>query len=106
MSSAPTDQVGKRLLFENDRVRVWDLSVAPGESFAAHRHQLDYVIIVESGGLLRFDDPDAPGGQRDIQYVDDQVTFRAVAPGGKLDHRLTNVGATPHRNFIVELKPQ
>jgi hypothetical protein len=104
MGTEPGDQVGQRLLFENDRVRVWDLSLAPGESFAEHLHRLDYLLIVESGGLLRFVDPDRPEGHRDVQYEDDQVTFRAVGPAGKLDRQLTNVGPKRHRNFIVELK--
>jgi beta-alanine degradation protein BauB len=49
--SKPTEHVGTRLLFENDRVRVWDLALGPGESLAAHIHRLDYLILVESGGL-------------------------------------------------------
>ena len=101
MSSDMSEQVGTRLLFENERVRVWDLSLEPGESFGTHLHRDDYVIIVESGGQLRFAEP---AGKREVQYVDDQVTFRAVGPGGKVDHHLTNVGAKRHRNFIVELK--
>src|SRR5205814_2161516 len=76
MAIEPTPQVGNRLMFENDRVRVWDLDLAPGESFAEHIHQLDYFYIVASGGLLRFDEPDAPGGHRDVQFVNDQVAFR------------------------------
>ncbi|MFD1733155.1 hypothetical protein ACFSC4_21605 [Deinococcus malanensis] len=26
----PAEQVGTRLMFENDRVRVWDLALVPG----------------------------------------------------------------------------
>jgi hypothetical protein len=102
MPTEPSAQVGKHVMFENDRVRVWDLDLAPGESFPAHLHRLDYVIMVVSGGLLRFDEP---GGKRDVQYVDNQVSFRAVGPAGKLDHTLTNIGTTRHRNFVIELKP-
>lgn len=31
MSTTPTERVGTHLMFENDRVRVWDLALAPGE---------------------------------------------------------------------------
>jgi beta-alanine degradation protein BauB len=99
----PTERVGTRLLFENDRVRVWDLSVAPGESLEKHAHRLDYLIIVESGGLIRFDDPDDPSDVHDVQYEDDQVVFREVTEA-KIDNRLTNVGQKRHRNFVIELK--
>ena len=30
MTPIPSDQVGTRLMFENERVRVWDLALAPG----------------------------------------------------------------------------
>lgn len=103
MATEPTDQVGTRVMFENERVRVWDLALAPGESLAKHRHQLDYFFIVVSGGLIRFADPDNPDDYRDVQFEDDQVTFRAVG-AGKVDNRLTNIGARPHRNYVIELK--
>ncbi len=101
--SEPTEHVGTRLLFENDRVRVWDLALAPGESLDKHIHRLDYVILVESGGLLRSADPDDPSNDRDIQFQDDQVEFRRVKDG-KIDNRLTNIGTKRHRNYVIELK--
>jgi hypothetical protein len=104
MATGPIEQVGTRMMFENDRVRVWDLALEPGESFAEHIHRLDYFYIVESGGLIRFADPDGPGGHRDVQFVDDQVAFRLVGPSGKIDHGLTNIGTKRHRNFVIELR--
>jgi hypothetical protein len=103
MATPPTEQVGTRLLYENERVRVWDLALAPGESLAKHIHRTDYFFVVESGGLIRFADPDNPADYRDVQFEDDQVTFVPVAEG-KVDNRLTNIGAKRHRNFVVELK--
>ena len=38
----PNGCVGKRLLSENERVRVWDIRLEPGERFGFHRHVLDY----------------------------------------------------------------
>ena len=102
--SEPTERVGTRLLFENDRVRVWELALAPGESLEKHIHRLDYIILVESGGLLRSADPDDPAGARDIPFADDQVEFRQVGGAGKIDNRLTNIGTKRHRNYVIELK--
>jgi hypothetical protein len=48
MPTEPTEQVGTRIMFENDRVRVWDLALEPGESLEKHIHRLDYFFIVES----------------------------------------------------------
>lgn len=99
----PSERVGSRLLFENDRVRVWELSLEPGESLETHIHRLDYVILVESGGLLLSTDPDNPGNDREIAFRDDQVEFRVVGDG-KVDNLLTNVGTKRHRNYVIELK--
>src|SRR5437870_5049648 len=93
---APSEAVGTRLMFENERVRVWDLALAPGESLAKHSHRTDYFFVVESGGLIRFADPDDPSDYRDVQFEDDQVTFRPVGPEGKIDNTLTNIGTKRH----------
>ena len=103
MTTDPSKQVGTRVMFENERVRVWDLALAPGESLAKHIHQSDYFFIVESGGLVRFADPDHPDDYRDVQFEDDQVTFREVG-AGKVDNRLTNIGPKRHRNYVIELR--
>ncbi len=34
--------VGTKLLLEDDRVRVWEIRLAPGERLPPHRHVLDY----------------------------------------------------------------
>lgn len=104
MATEPSDQVGTRVMFENERVRVWDLSLAPGESLGKHIHRTDYFFIVETGGLIRFADPDNPADYHDVQFEDDQVTFREVGPEGKVDNRLLNIGTKPHRNYVIELK--
>jgi hypothetical protein len=103
VATEPTTQVGTRVLFENERVRIWDLALAPGESLAKHIHRNDYFFIVVSGGLIRFADPDNPADYNDVQFEDDQVEFLDIG-AGKVDNRLTNIGPKPHRNFVVELK--
>src|SRR5579884_3158232 len=95
MVMEPTEQVGTEVMFENDRLRVWDLSLAPGETLAKHIHRTDYFFIVVSGGLIRFANPDDPSDYRDTQFRDDQVTFHAVGEG-KIDNQLTNIGTKHH----------
>src|SRR5687767_11184186 len=104
MPTEPSASVGTRLMFENERVRVWDLALAPGESLNKHIHRTDYFFIVVSGGRIQFADPDDESDVREIQFTDDQVTFREVGSDGKVDNQLTNVGTRHHRNFVVELK--
>jgi hypothetical protein len=37
--SEPSEGMGTRLQFDNDRVRVWDLALGPGESLETHIHR-------------------------------------------------------------------
>lgn len=101
MTREISDHVGTRLLFENDRVRVWDLHLAPGESTDLHGHRCDYLYVVIGDGTLQtvFADgrSDPP---REMQ--DGDVRFRAV--DGESVHAAVNVGKAPWRNIVVELK--
>lgn len=91
-----SENVGSKLLFENDRVRVWDLHIEPGKTTGLHRHTKDYLYVVIGGGTLS-----GPDGQaRDM--ADGEVVFREI-PNEEI-HEAFNVGDQPWRNIIVELK--
>jgi beta-alanine degradation protein BauB len=96
-----SDDVGTRLLFENDRVRVWDLRLEPGESTGLHRHTSDFLYIVIGDGTLQTTFAD---GVREAprQMHDGDVRFREVLD--ETVHAAVNVGAGPWRNIVVELK--
>jgi quercetin dioxygenase-like cupin family protein len=93
--------VGTRLLFENDRVRVWDLQLEPGESTGLHRHETDFLYVVIGDGELQtlFADgsSDPPRAMQD-----GEVRFRKV-PGNSV-HEAKNTGKGPWRNIVIELK--
>jgi quercetin dioxygenase-like cupin family protein len=96
-----SSEVGTRLLFENDRVRVWDLRLEPGESTGQHRHEADYLYIVIGDGELQ---TVYANGTSDPprQMKDGDVRFREVSE--KSSHEAVNTGKTPWRNIVVELK--
>jgi len=96
-----SSEVGTRLLFENERVRVWDLRLAPGESTDVHRHGSDYFyVVIGDGNLQRIGDDGSEGPSRQMQ--DGEVHFRHV--DGQDIHAARNVGPAPWRNIVVELK--
>ncbi len=93
--------VGTRLLFENERVRVWDLQLAPGETTGLHRHTTDFLYVVIGDGTLQTVHPDGSREPpRDMH--DGDVRFRAIHDESV--HEAVNVGASPWRNIVVELK--
>jgi quercetin dioxygenase-like cupin family protein len=96
-----SEDVGSKLLFENDRVRVWDLTLAPGESTGKHRHTEDYLYVVVGGGSLQGVDTDGTKGES-RQMADGDVRWRDVE--GEDVHEAINTGDTLWRNIIVEVK--
>ena len=96
-----SSEVGTKLLFENNRVRVWDLCLAPGQGTGLHRHTTDYFyVVIGDGTLQRVDDDGTRHEPRSMK--DGEVHFRSI--DGESVHEAVNVAATPWRNIVVELK--
>jgi len=109
MSETPeTDRVlgdvASRLLFENERVRIWELDLAAGERSATHRHDLDYVIVqIEGDRIAAMPEPDTRGSF--TTYIEGEVAAgkaRYVRRGGI--ETAINVGGRRYREILVELK--
>jgi hypothetical protein len=96
--------VGTRVLFDNERVRIWELELAPGERSATHRHELDYVLVqIDGDRIAAVPEPDTAGPFRD--YVEGAVApgrARFIARGGV--ETAVNVGARRYREILIELK--
>jgi hypothetical protein len=92
--------VGTRLLFENDRIRLWTLEVAPGESYGPHEHRNRYVAVVAQGSKIASVMID---GSVELEFDAevDHVDWHEFE--GPRVHTLENRGTTPYKNFIVEL---
>ena len=94
-------EVGTKLLFENERVRVWDITLAPGERLPFHRHRTSYFYRCEAGGRLRVRTP--KGGEAEYESPADEVRFHEIGPNDLVVHDLENVGETTVRFTTVEL---
>ena len=42
-------EVGTKLVFENERVKVWEFTLEPGQAIEAHPHSSDYFFYVIEG---------------------------------------------------------
>lgn len=94
-----SNPIGTELIFEDDKVRIWQIVLEPGQEAPVHTHHLDYTTItIEPSTLERLN------GDGSID--------RSVGTPGKVSrwyrstrtHGLRNVGTTRFRNVIVELK--
>lgn len=98
MNPKPLGPIATKVLFENNLVRVWDLTLQPGEATEWHQHHLDYMFIVIRQGEVQTEYLDGGIEQQhdDLGHVD----FRRVDKA----HRLVNTGAKVYQNIVVELK--
>jgi len=90
--------VGQEVMLDNDRVRIWHITLAPGESQPLHHHGLPYVVIAVQGAKNVIHT--AAGERIDVEEETGSVVFRE--PGQT--HMLTNAGDTVYIGRIVELK--
>jgi hypothetical protein len=84
--------VGSRLLSQNNRVRVWEIRLSPGERWHAHRHVLDYFWTALNAGNSRQHAHD--GTTRDLSYSAGETRHFHFGPGEFLLHDIENIGQT------------
>lgn len=85
-----------KVVFENDAIRVLEVTVKPGAKVPMHTNPENVNYIVKPG-TLRLINPD--GSSVDITLAEQQVI---PAPVGR--HAVENVGATEVRTICIELK--
>ncbi|ETD31735.1 hypothetical protein [Williamsia sp. D3] len=90
--NAHDGNVGSRLLSENDRVRVWEIRLAPGERWHAHRHVLDYFWTAINAGRSRQHTHD--GTVREVSYSAGETRHFRFGEGEFLLHDIENIGDT------------
>ncbi len=96
--------IATEIVYEDDDVRIWTHHLEPGEVGPLHRHELDYVIVDVRGDRIAADPLPGTGGEYD-QYIEAPVHRGRgyfLRAGGI--ERAVNVGQTPYRTVIVELK--
>ncbi|MET9881948.1 hypothetical protein ABZZ20_02105 [Streptomyces sp. NPDC006430] len=100
--SAFNGHVGQRLLSETDRVRVWEIRLAPGERVSAHRHVLDYFWTAVTPGRSRQHTHD--GTTREVAYAQGDTRHFTFGADEFLLHDLENTGTTTLVFTTVEFK--
>ena len=98
MAQDPT-KVGPHVykkLFENERVRMLEVTFQPGDTIAMHSHP-DHIAYVVSGGKLSVWGKDGKAQEVAVK-AGDPLWFNAVT------HAAKNVGTTPVKLAVIELK--
>src|SRR2546428_8302430 len=83
--------------FENEFVRVWDVTVPAGDATHWHVHRSDNVVVTFGDASLHIETVGAAPTDSQLKLGD--VGFRKST----YVHRAINVGTTPFHNFTIEL---
>ena len=90
--------VATKLLFENERVKVWEMDLQPGESSDLHTHTMDYLLVILEGESIDADMPD--GTSIHLPVKPGQCIF---VPKGNTETAINRSG-TRYWEILTELK--
>src|SRR5712675_2525643 len=92
--------IGDRILFENERVRVWGVNLEPGQRQPWHKHDLPYLIVPLTKGknIMFFDD----GREKETNEAVGEVLWRE--PGIHQNWRKLSTGNSA--KWFMETKGQ
>jgi hypothetical protein len=101
LDGSPNHNVGTRLLLENDRVKVWEITLKPGERAPFHWHTHAYFYVCAQPGRVRTRFPNGFYVEGDEEIGG--VAFMEHSAENPGVHDLENVGDTTIRYTTVEL---
>lgn len=83
--------------FENEFLRIWDVTVPAGDATLWHAHRNDNVVVTLGDASLRIEN--ATAAPAESQWKFGQVRFARAT----YIHRAINIGTTPFHNLTIEL---
>ncbi|MDD5614858.1 MAG: hypothetical protein PHH85_01500 [Candidatus Methanoperedens sp.] len=86
-----------KLLMENEKVRVLDIRLKPGEKAPMHNHPSSHVVYVMNNATFKLTFPDGKNGEFDLKAG--QTLWLEAG-----SHATENVGTTEGHNLVVEIK--
>jgi len=92
-------EVGQRVVFENEHVRIWEITLKPGEVQNFHLHYHPYIVISLGGGENEIE---TVFGDRRMtnEPLGAMVFMNEMRPV----HKLTNRSTVPYVSRLIELK--
>ena len=94
--------VGTVVLYEDDDVKIWEMTLELGEWSDLHHHECDYLLVVDSGDMVAGVMP--KGGPMDffVGKIPEQGNTVRVPKGGT--EWAFNVGKKRYHEILIELK--
>jgi hypothetical protein len=92
-------QVGDKILFENEHIRMWEVRLDPGQTIDFHIHRHPYLVVSLGGG----------DNEVETIFGNKIPTHEPVGSWVYMDqmrpvHRLTNKSSVEYLSRLIELK--
>ena len=88
---------GYNLIMENEKVRVMEMKLKPGEKSPMHNHPNDHVVYVFNNAKFKLSFPD--GNNSEFELKAGQALWIKAGP-----HETENIGTTNGHNLVTEIK--
>jgi predicted metal-dependent enzyme (double-stranded beta helix superfamily) len=96
--------IATRVLLENDRVKIWEMDLAPGEESDIHEHTMDYILVVLEGDRIAgVPQEDSAGLYNEYVEVDVNPGDHFWIEKGGIE-TARNIGQKRYREIAIELK--
>lgn len=106
--------VGSNVVFEDEKIKVWEFNLDPGERTSLHTHEMDYVFYVVEGSTLEVFDADdqfvmpldlSDGDVLPLRLIDDElVVIHDESTRVPATHWAQNAGSSRYREILIEKK--
>ncbi|MEN6329415.1 MAG: cupin domain-containing protein [Methanobacteriaceae archaeon] len=88
---------GYNLLMENEKVRVMEMRLKPGQKSPMHNHPHDHVVYVFKDAKFKLSFPD--GKNAEFELRTGETLWIEAGP-----HETQNIGSTEGHNLVIETK--
>ena len=88
---------GYNLIMENEKVRVMEMKLKPGEKSQMHNHPNDHLVYVFNNAKFKLSFPD--GKSNEFELKAGKALWIEAGP-----HETENIGTTNGHNLVTEIK--
>ncbi|HPG24162.1 MAG: hypothetical protein H6748_12415 [Spirochaetaceae bacterium] len=98
----PRGDVASRVLWEDEKLRIWEMVLEPGQASDLHHHDHDYYLVILTGDYVAGVTPEGSPVPSFVGKVPAEGNTVSIPKGGL--EWAYNVGKETYREILIELK--
>ena len=96
-------QIASRILFEDSRIRIWEMILEPGQDSGRHHHSNDYVVVLVEGDKVGITEHIKTDGSIGTYREADITIGTAISLKKGGTETAFNPGSKRYRDIEIEL---